>query len=167
MTAIGHVTLSIILGFVIVGLGMVFSQQVSFDITEGTGVVMVVVGLIYGVSELRRVGTTNYQQEAKEEFSKGMGPLVKRFRYFAVLGAALSPDLGILPVFLSAIPVGLSFALDIAVVFASASVLALSLLVLLGSTGMAKTFERIPPKYNNSLVGFVIATVGVYVLLAR
>ncbi len=166
MTAIGHVALSILLGFAIVGLGMAFSQQVSLDITKGTGAIMVVVGIIYGVRELRAIETKDYQKEAKE-FSKGGETFVKRFSYFAVLGAALSPDLGILPIFLLAIPGGSSFALDVAVVFALSSVLALSVLVWLGSTGMAKTIERIPAKYNNAVVGFVVAAVGFYVLLAR
>jgi len=167
MTAIGHVALSILLGFVILGLGLAFSQRVSFDITRGTGAIMVIAGIIYGVRELRAIETKDYQKEAKEEFPKGGGTFVKRFSYFAVLGAALSPDLGILPIFLLAIPGGSSVALDVAVVFASSSVLALSVLVWLGSTGMAKTIERIPAKYNNAMVGFVVAAVGSYVLLAR
>ena len=52
MTALGHVGLSVLLGFVIVEVGIVFSQQASFYITEGTGVIMVVGGLIYGTKEL-------------------------------------------------------------------------------------------------------------------
>lgn len=31
---------------------------------------------------------------------------------------------------------------------------------------MAKAFERIPPKYNDALVGFVVAAVGIYILLS-
>jgi len=38
--------------------------------------------------------------------------------------------------------------------------------LLLGSAGLAKAFERVPPKYNDALVGFVIAAVGVYILVA-
>lgn len=167
MTAIGHVGLSILLGFAIVGVGVAFSQQVSFDISEGTGAIMVVVGLVYGVRELRATKNNEYSKASDEEFPKGEGTFVKRFSYFAVLGAALSPDLGILPIFLLAIPVGLTFAFDVAAVFASSSVLALSVLVWLGSTGMAKTIEKIPAKYNSAIVGFVVAAVGFYVLLAR
>ncbi len=167
MTAIGHVGLSILLGFAIIGVGMAFSQQVSFGIAEGTGAIMVVVGIVYGVRELRAIKNTESSKESDEEFSKGEATFVKRFSYFAVLGAALSPDLGILPIFLLAIPVGLSFAFDVAAVFASSSVLSLSVLVWLGSTGMAKTIEKIPAKYNNAMVGFVVAAVGFYVLLAR
>jgi putative Mn2+ efflux pump MntP len=60
----------------------------------------------------------------------------------------------------------LSFALYTAIVFSTASILALLAFLLLGSAGLAKAFERIPPKYNDALVGFVIAAVGAYILVA-
>ncbi|HEV2137833.1 MAG TPA: hypothetical protein VGR53_03260 [Nitrososphaerales archaeon] len=166
MTAVGHVALSVLLGFAILEVGIAISQQASFYITEGTGVIMVVSGLIYGVKEFMSNETEDYEQEVLEGVSKKEENLGKRFRYFAVLGAALSPDLSILPIFLLAAPIGLAFAFDTAVVFAVASVLALLVFLLLGSAGLAKAFERIPPKYNDSLVGFVIALVGLYILLA-
>ncbi len=43
------------------------------------------------------------------------------------------------------------------------SILSLTLLVLVGSKGLSEAFARVPPKYNNALVGFVIAAVGAYV----
>jgi nickel/cobalt exporter len=166
MTAAGHVALSVLLGFIIVEVGIAISQQASLYITQGTGVIMVVGGLIYGTKELMSNKNEDYEREVLEGVSKREGNIGKRFRYFAVLGAALSPDLSILPIFLLAAPIGLAFAFDTAVVFAIASVLALLVFLLLGSAGLAKAFERIPPKYNDSLVGFVIAVVGLYILLA-
>ena len=166
MTALGHVGLSVLLGFVIVEVGIVFSRQASVYITEGTGAIMVVGGLIYGVKELASNKTEDYEREVLEGVSRREGNLGKRFRYFAVLGAALSPDLSVLPIFLLAAPIGLAFAFDTALVFGVASVLALLAFLLLGSAGLAKAFERIPPKYNDSLIGFVIAVVGLYILLA-
>jgi putative Mn2+ efflux pump MntP len=71
-----------------------------------------------------------------------------------------------LPIFLLAVPMGLGLAMDTAVIFAVASILSLTLLVLLGSKGLSEAFARVPPKYNDALVGFVIAAVGVYVLYA-
>ena len=164
MTAIGHVAFSIVLGFLIVGLGLLFSQQVANYVAEGTGLVMVVGGLAYGVRELRSASKVDYEEMTKEKLAHGGGSLGKRFRYFAVLGAALSPDLSILPIFLLAVPLGLGLAFDTAVVFGLASFVALLLFLLLGAAGLAKAFEAIPPKYNDALVGFVIAAVGLYVL---
>lgn len=165
MTAVGHVALSVLLGFAILEVGIAISQQASLYITEGTGVIMVIGGLIYGTKELMSNKSEDYEREVLEEVSRRKENVGKRFRYFAVLGAALSPDLSILPIFLLAAPIGLAFAFDTALVFAVASVLALLVFLLLGSAGLAKAFERIPPKYNGSLVGFVIAAVGIYILL--
>ncbi len=166
MTAVGHVALSLLLGFAVLYVGIAFSQQASLYLTEATGATMVVAGLFYGVKMLRSNETEDYEKETQDELRKGEGTLGKRFRYFAVLGAALSPDLSILPIFLLAAPIGLSFAFDAAIVFAVASILALLFFLLLGSAGLAKAFEKIPPKYNDALVGFVIAAVGIYILAA-
>jgi hypothetical protein len=37
--------------------------------------------------------------------------------------------------------------------------------VLLGSWGFDRVFGKVPPRYNNALVGFVVAAVGVCVVL--
>jgi len=162
----GHVGLSILLGFAIVGLGLLFSNQIAIYIAEGTGFVMVVGGVVYGLNELRKASQEDYEKETQSRLSRGEEAFGTRFRYFAVLGAALSPDLSILPIFLLAVPFGLGLAFDTAVVFATASILALLSFLLLGTTGLAGVFERIPPKYNDALVGFVIAAVGAYILVA-
>ena len=167
MTAVGHVALSILLGFAVVEVGIIFSQQASLYVTEATGAVMVVGGLLYGARELKSSGVEDYEREAREGLSKREGTFGRRFSYFAVLGAALSPDLSILPIFLLAVPIGLGFAFDTALVFAVASIGSLLVFLLLGSAGLAKAFEKIPPKYNDALVGFVIAAVGLYILVAR
>ena len=166
MTALGHVGLSLLLGFAIVAIGITFSQRLSGYITEATGAIMVIGGLFYGARELTSKESEDYEGGTREKLEKGDGNLGKRFRYFAVLGGALSPDLSILPIFILAAPVGLSFAFDTAIVFSIASILALLIFLLLGSAGLAKMFERIPPKYNNALVGFVIAAVGLFILVA-
>ncbi len=165
MTAVGHVLLSVALGFAIVGVGLEFSQQASSYIAEFIGAAMLVGGMYYGIRELRRNVKEDYRKAAVEGLAKGEGKLGRRFGYFAVLGAALSPDLAILPIFALATPMGIDFALATALVFGVASIAALLLFLVLGVAGLASVFERIPPRYSDALVGFVIAAVGVYVLL--
>ena len=48
-TAGGHVLLSVLLGFLIVAAGFVFSQGLSSDIATATGLVMLCFGAGYGV----------------------------------------------------------------------------------------------------------------------
>ncbi len=163
MTAVGHAGLSVILGFAILGLGMIFSEQASVYVTEAVGLGMLAGGIVYGIRELRIKADGDYEMETLEELARGEGRFGTRFRYFAVLGAALSPDLAILPIFLLALPVGLDFAFATAIVFGLASIVALLLFLFLGMAGLARVFERVPPRYNDALVGFVIAAVGAYV----
>ena len=163
-TAGGHVLLSVLLGFLVVAAGLVFSQGLSSAITAATGLVMLVFGTGYGVKRLLAKEPEDYvgevDQEVKEAKSSGRG-----MAYFVVLGGALSPDLSILPIFLLAVPAGIGIVVDTAFVFALASILSLSALVLVGSLGVAKALSNAPAKYNDALVGFVIAAVGFYVLL--
>ena len=165
VTGLGHVLLSVALGFVIVGVGVLFTESLSSQIAFGTGVLMLAIGLAYGVRELLSNRPKDYQREAEGEYLKAGGGEGRTVGYFAVLGAALSPDLSILPIFLLAVPVGFGLAMGTAVVFGFASILSLLILVLLGSWGLDRFFERIPPKYNNALVGFVVAAVGAYIVL--
>ncbi len=159
----GHVMLSVALGFAIVAAGLVFSPELSGGITIATGLVMLVVGVGYGVKRISARDPPDYDKEADQELARAKSA-GRGLTYFVVLGGALSPDLSILPVFLLAVPAGLGFAADAALVFALASILTLSALLLFGSAGFAKVLSRAPAKYNDALVGFVIAAVGAYVL---
>jgi len=162
-TASGHVVLSVILGLGVVLVGIVFSRLISLYLDLGIGAIMVVVGLVVGIKSLLSWSREGHDGREKAEAPEA-GRLARSISYFAVLGAALSPDLSITPIFLAAIPAGFYFALELSLVFAAASVLTLLLLVQLGSAGLVRALERVPEKYNDALVGFVIAVVGLYIL---
>lgn len=173
ITGIGHSVTSIVLGLAIVFFGFLFSRHVTFYITKAVGVLMLVVGLYVGIRNLLRKEHIGGDQLAK----KDKGDIVnsdrleeestaKSIGYMAILGAAMSPDLSVLPIFLIAVPVGIGAAFYISIVFAMASIATVIILVWVSSTGLSKALEKIPPKYNDSLVGFVIAAVGLYVMIA-
>ena len=164
-TAIGHVVLSVALGLGVVAVGLVFSHLVSFYLDTGIAIIMITVGLFVGIRSLVRKKEPPHKHD-NEDNKKNNDKLNRGVGYFAVLGAALSPDLSITPIYLSAIKAGFYFAIELSVVFAAASILTLLLLVQLGTVGLAKTFEKIPEKYNDSMVGFVIVAIGVYILVA-
>jgi hypothetical protein len=46
------------------------------------------------------------------------------------------------------------------------SILTQLVLVQVGIRGLAKTFEHVPEKYNDFIVGFVIAAIGIYIIFA-
>ena len=174
MTAIGHVALSVVMGLVVVVVGLVFSHLISYYLDTGIGLVMVGAGLVVGIIPLVRKSTPHqhhhdneHEHDHDHDEEKKFGKLSSKIGYFAILGAALSPDPSIIPIYLSAISAGFYFALELSVVFAAASIATLLLLVQLGTVGLAKTLAKIPEKYNDSMVGFVIMAIGIYVLVVR
>jgi len=170
VTAFGHVGLSIVMGLVVVLVGLVFSHLISYYLDTGIGLIMAGAGLIVGILPLVRKSTPHQHQHEKEhehDNEKKYGKLASKIGYFAIIGAALSPDPSIIPIYLSAISAGFYFALELSIVFAVASILTLLVLVQLGTMGLAKTLAKIPEKYNDSMVGFVIMAIGIYVLVVR
>jgi nickel/cobalt transporter (NicO) family protein len=168
MTAIGHVALSVVLGLVVVVIGLVFSHLISHYLDLGIGLVMVGAGLVVGIIPLvKKSESHQHHRDHERNEEKEFGKLTSKIGYFAILGAALSPDPSIIPIYLSAISAGFYFALELSVVFAVASIATLLLLVQLGTVGLAKTLAKIPEKYNDSMVGFVIMAIGIYVLVVR
>jgi hypothetical protein len=65
---------------------------------------------------------------------------------------------------LGAVPSGLVLAIYIFSIFVIVSVLTEVAFVQVGIYGLAKTFEKIPEKYNDAIVGFVIAIIGIYII---
>ncbi len=183
VTAIGHVALSIVMGLAVVGVGLVVSHLISYYLDTGIGIIMIGAGLFFGLKPLivktthhhdhhhehehHHDGEHDHHHDHNEKEKNSLSKLTGGLGYFVVLGAALSPDPTIIPIYLSAISAGFYFALELSAVFAVASILTLLLFVQLGTVGLAKIFERIPEKYTDSMVGFVIAAIGVYVLVAR
>lgn len=166
MTAIGHVGLSVVMGLIVVVIGIVFSHLISDYLDMAIGIVMICAGLVVGIIPLVRK-SEHHHDHHEHDGEKKFGKLTSRVGYFAVLGAALSPDPSIIPIYLSAISAGFYFALELSIVFATASIITLLLLVQLGTVGLAKTLAKIPEKYNDSMIGFVIMAIGIYVLVVR
>lgn len=173
ISSIGHVALSLVLGIAVAAIGIVFSRFVSEYLDIVIGIVMVAVGLFVGtrpfiLERKKDHDNNNHFERSKEKYNKeSERKVVSNIGYFAVLGAALSPDPSIMPIFLASVPAGFYFLVELAIIFAISSVLTLILLVQLGNMGFAKALEKIPEKYNDSIVGFVIAAIGVFILVSR
>ena len=77
----------------------------------------------------------------------------------------MSPDLSILPICLVAAPLGLITMVRTVMIFAVSSILTDLLLVIVFSILFSRAVEKLPSKYNDALVGLVVAAVGIYVLI--
>ena len=169
VTAIGHVALSIGMGLAVVAVGLLISHLIARYLDMIIGMIMVSAGLAVGVVSLLKKEHHHHHgghDDHNHDHDIKSRNLSQKIGYFAILGAVLSPDPSIIPIYLSAISSGFYFALELSVVFAAASILTMLLLVQLGKFGLAKTFARIPAKYNDSMVGFVIAAIGIYILVS-
>ena len=167
-TAAGHSILSATLGFGIAVAGLLFSKLISSYISYAVGFAMLGVGLFIGVRALlskKKREVTPEEKLLKEKKTKNASRL-NGVGYFAVLGAALSPDLSITPIFLASITIDVLFAFYLLIIFVVTSILTQLILVQVGIKGLAKTFEHIPEKYNDSIVGFIIAAIGIYIIIA-
>src|SRR5579872_5773069 len=111
----------------------IFPSDLIFSYT-GIGVIMVGAGLIFGLKPLL-VKKVHHHDHAEKE-TQSINKLRGGIGYFVVLGAALSPDPTIIPIYLSAISAGFYFALELSAVFAAASIFTLLLLVQLGTMGL-------------------------------
>jgi putative Mn2+ efflux pump MntP len=157
VSALGHVSLSVLIGFAIVALTSEFPKFLTGYFTQAIGIIMIITGLYVAANSLL---TRNDQSK-----SDGKSSLAKPTGYFAVLGAALSPDLSILPILLVAAPLGLITMVRIMIIFAFSSIVTDLLLVIAFSILFRRAVEKLPSKYNDALVGLVVAAVGVYVLI--
>ena len=154
VSALGHVSLSVVFALVIVTLSSVLSTFITGYFTEAIGFIMVITGFYVTINSLR---TKNSRSNSTS--------LVKSTGYFAVLGAALSPDLSILPICLVAAPLGIITMVRTVTIFAVSSILTDLMLVLVFSILFSRAVEKLPSKYNDALVGLVVAAVGIYILI--
>ena len=122
------------------------------DLRVVIGFIMIVTGLYVAVNSLR--------PRNKRSDSDNESILTKSTDYFAVLGAALSPDLSILPICLVAFPLGLITMMRTLVIFAVSSILTDLLLVTGFSVLFSRAIDKLPSKYNDALVGLVVAAVA-------
>ena len=178
VTAIGHVVLSIVIGLAVMAVGLLVSRSVSSYIDIGIGIIMIAIGIVLGaVPLLRKSGYHKHDHEHEHGHNhmhehghthnhEKKSKLSQKLGYFIIIGAALSPDPSIIPIYLTTISSGFYFAFELSVVFAVASILTLLFLVQLGNVGLGKTFARVPEKYHDSMVGFVIAAIGIYILVS-
>lgn len=165
-TATGHAFLSAILGLTVAVIGVYVSTLISLFLSLIIGAIMLVVGLFIGLKALfssKKMEITPEEKLLEKAEKNTMG--IKGLSYFAILGAALSPDLSITPFFLGAVPSGLMLAIYVFIVFVIVSILSEAILVQAGTCGLAKTFEKVPEKYNDAIVGFIIAAVGIYIMI--
>jgi hypothetical protein len=135
LAGIAHVLLSIVLGGVIVAIGLQFRSAIQSAQDTIIGALLVATGAGFVMLEVTGLGHDHLHSHGAEDASEAAGVFHPgghggrhggRLRALAAVmvpfGAAASPDLTILPVFLAAATVGVATAIGSLAVFAAVTI---------------------------------------------
>lgn len=186
MAGVAHVLVSIVLGGVIIAVGFQLRSTVQGAQDTIIGCVLILTGLGFAILELTGHGHhhgrdhshahTHEHDHAHEhphllsvtEVDERVATKEDRIRGLAAVmvpfGAAASPDLTILPVFLAATTAGLTTAISSLVIFAAVTIATIVGLTLLACFGGYQIRGQWLERWGNVFTALVLIVIGALVL---
>jgi hypothetical protein len=164
LAGVAHVLVSLTLGAVIVAVGLQFRSAVEHAEDAIVGGVLLVTGVAFVVLE-----ATGHGHPHEHDHGHDQGPHDRR-RLGAVaaimvpFGAAASPDLTILPVFLAAAAVGAGTAIGSLLAFALVTIGTIVALTLVATVGGYRVRGRWLDRWSNAITAAVLLVIGALVL---
>jgi nickel/cobalt exporter len=194
LAGVAHVLVSIVLGAMIIGVGLQFRSTVQSAQDTIIGCVLILTGLGFAILELtgrghhhghdhshthdhRHTHDHDHDQayehphphlpsvtEADERVAAREGRVRGLAAIMVPFGAAASPDLTILPVFLAATTAGVSTALGSLVIFAVVTIGTIVGLTLLACFGGYQIRGQWLERWGNAFTALVLVIIGALVL---
>ena len=183
LAGVAHVLLSIVLGALIIVIGLQFSSTVEAAQNTIIGCLLIATGVGFIAFELAGLGHAHHHDQghdpgadgrlrdrrsAHAQAPDGHPPERHRLRSLASVmvpfGAAASPDLTILPVFLAATTVGAATAVGSVVVFAAVTIGTIVTLTLTAAKGGYQIRGRWFDRWGNAITALVLLGIGALVL---
>lgn len=183
LAAVAHVLVSLVLGAIIVTVGLQFRSSVASAQDAIVGGLLIATGLAFAALELTGHGhghSHDHQHHGHDHAHghdhdhshghdhAGAGPGASRPRsLLAVMvpfGAAASPDLTILPVFLAATTVGTGAAIGSLIAFAVVTIGTIVTLTLVATAGGYKLGGQWLDRWGNAITAAVLVVIGALVL---
>jgi hypothetical protein len=173
LAAVAHVMLSIVLGGAIVAIGLEFRSTVESAQSAIVGGLLIATGLGFAIFELRGHGHdhehTHTHAHDHEHGASGDDVAERRgVRGLAAVmvpfGAAASPDLTILPVFLAASTIGAGAAVGSLVVFGAVTIATIVGLTLAAARGGYQIHGKWLDRWGNALTAATLIVIGALVL---
>ncbi|PZS08480.1 MAG: hypothetical protein DLM64_12440 [Solirubrobacterales bacterium] len=171
LAGIAHVLLSIVLGGVIIVIGLQFRSVVQSAQDTIIGCILIATGLGFIVLELTGRGhhhdhdhdgySHDHKHHAQSHQTRGVRGLAAVMVPF---GAAASPDLTILPVFLAATTVSVATAIGSVVIFAAVTIGTIVGLTLTAAKGSYQIRGQWLDRWGNALTAAVLLVIGALVL---
>ncbi len=169
---VAHVLLSLLLGALVIGVGLRFREVIEHNETMVVGGLLAVTGAVFLAIEL--LGRGHHHNTPTHTHAHGHGHghghdtavATRPGKLLAVVlpfGAAASPDLTILPVFLAASALGPGAAIGTVLVFATATVGTITGLTVLAAGSAARLRGALIDRYAGPITALVLLVVGVLV----
>jgi nickel/cobalt transporter (NicO) family protein len=172
LAGIAHVLVSIVLGAAIIAVGLQFRSTVQSAQDTIIGCVLILTGLGFAVLELTGQGHRHGHEHShahghdhshehvmvKESGLRGLAAVMVPF------GAAASPDLTILPVFLASATAGVTTAVSSLVIFATVTIGTIVGLTLFACFGGYQIRGQWLERWGNVFTAFTLTIIGALVL---
>jgi nickel/cobalt transporter (NicO) family protein len=178
LAGVAHVLVSIILGAVIIAVGLQFRSTIQSAQDTIIGWILIATGVGFAALELTGHGHghdhdhghnhDDHEHDHDEHEAGHSAAAPGRFRGLAAVmvpfGAAASPDLTILPVFLAATTAGVATAIGSLVVFAAVTIGTIVGLTLTATRGGYEIRGQWLEQWGNAFTALVLVIIGLLVL---
>jgi nickel/cobalt exporter len=166
LAAVAHVLLSLILGGVIVAIGLQFRSTVESAQNVIVGCLLVGTGIAFAVFEAIGGGHRHHDDHAHHHHQHHPSPsrLQSLAGVMVPFGAAASPDLTILPVFLAATTGGVGVAIGSLIVFAAVTIGTIVGLTLFATIGGHQIRAPWLDRWGNLFTALVLVVIGALIL---
>lgn len=163
IAGVGHVVTSLLLGAVIIAIGLQFRSSIEHAQDTIVGCLLIATGVGFLALALTGHGHGHDQHEDhrhEHAEARRLGPL----GVMVPFGAAASPDLTILPVFLAAAAVGAGTAVFSLVAFAAATILTMVALTLIATFGGYQLTGRWLDRWGNVITAVTLVVIGALIV---
>lgn len=176
LAGIAHVLVSLLLGALIVVIGLQFRSTVEQAQNTIVGAVLLATGVAFIALELSGRGHSHHHDDGHghghsdhhdpghAHSDGGRGRLGGLAGIMVPFGAAASPDLTILPVFLAATAAGAGTAIGSLIAFAAVTIATIIALTLLAAAGGYQVRGRWLERWANVITAAVLIVIGMLVL---
>jgi nickel/cobalt exporter len=166
LAGVAHVLVSILLGAVIIAVGLQFRSAVQSAQDTIIGCVLILTGLGFVVLELSGRGHHHDHEHGHEHGhdSGEEGRLPGLAAVMVPFGAAASPDLTILPVFLASATGGVGTAIGSLVIFAAVTIGTIVGLTVAACFGGYQIQGRWLERWGNAFTALTLVVIGALVL---
>lgn len=165
--AITHVLVSVVLGGLLIAVGLRFRSIVQRDEDLVVGGLLALTGVVVLILELagrsRPAGHGHSHDDHPHDHHRTDSPARRRLTIVLPFGAAASPDLTILPVFLAASAISAVAAIGAVVVFALATMVTVIGLTVLAAVGVWRLRGIWLDRYANLVTGLTLLGIGLFI----